>query len=37
MMLIGLKRFTKYTNYPNVAGLRNSIAAKVNKENTYCF
>ncbi|MGB2385968.1 MAG: acyl-CoA dehydrogenase family protein [Flavobacteriaceae bacterium] len=37
MMLMGLKRFTKYTNYPNVAGLRNSIAAKVNKENTYCF
>jgi len=37
MMLMGLKRFTKYTNYPNVAGLRNSIAVKVNKENTYCF
>ena len=37
MMLMGLKRFTKYTNYPNVAALRNSIAAKVNKENTYCF
>jgi len=37
MMLMGLKRFTKYTNYPNVAGLRNSIAAKVNEENTYCF
>ena len=37
MMLIGLKRFTKYTNYPNVAALRNNIAAKVNKENTYCF
>lgn len=37
MMLMGLKRFTKYTNYPNVAGLRNNIAAKVNKENTYCF
>ena len=37
MMLMGLKRFTKYTNYPNVAALINSIAAKVNKENTYCF
>ncbi|MGB0770084.1 MAG: acyl-CoA dehydrogenase family protein [Flavobacteriaceae bacterium] len=37
MMLMGLKRFTKYTNYPNVAALRNNIAAKVNKENTYCF
>lgn len=37
MMLMGLKRFTKYTNYPNVAALRNSIAEKVNKENAYCF
>jgi alkylation response protein AidB-like acyl-CoA dehydrogenase len=37
MMLMGLKRYTKYTNYPNVAALRNNIAAKVNKENTYCF
>jgi alkylation response protein AidB-like acyl-CoA dehydrogenase len=37
MMLMGLKRFTKYTNYPNISELRNSIAAKVSKENTYCF
>ena len=37
MMLMGLKRFTKYTNYPNVAELRNSIAEQVNKENSYCF
>ena len=37
MMLMGLKRFTKYTHYPNVAGLRSSIADKVNKENSYCF
>ena len=37
MMLMGLKRFTKYTHYPNVAGLRSSIADKVNKENAYCF
>jgi alkylation response protein AidB-like acyl-CoA dehydrogenase len=37
MMLMGLKRFTKYTNYPNVAELRNSIAEQVNKENAYCF
>ena len=37
MMLMGLKRFTKYTNYPNVAELRNNIAEQVNKENAYCF
>ena len=37
MMLMGLKRFTKYINYPNVAELRNSIAEQVNKENAYCF
>ena len=37
MMLMGLKRFTKYSNYPNVAALRNSIAEKVSKENAYCF
>ena len=37
MMLMGLKRFTKYTNYPKVAELRNSIAEQVNKENAYCF
>ena len=37
MMLMGLKRFTKYTNYPNVIALRNSIAEKVKAENKYCF
>ena len=37
MMLMGLKRFTKYTNYPNIIALRHSIADKVNKENAYCF
>jgi len=37
MMLMGLKRFTKYTNYPNVVNLRNSIAEKVKAENKYCF
>lgn len=37
MMLMGLKRFTKYTNYPNITALKNSIADKVCKENTYCF
>jgi len=33
MMLMGLKRFTKYTNYPNVVSLRNKIAEKLNSEN----
>jgi len=37
MMLMGLKRFTKYTNYPNVVDLRNTIAEKVKTENKYCF
>ena len=37
MMLMGLKRFTKYTNNPNVIVLRNTIAAKVIEENKYCF
>ena len=37
MMLMGLKRFTKYTHYPNVAQLRNSIAEKLKKEDKYCF
>jgi len=37
MMLIGLKRFTKYTNMPNVVALRNTIAEKLTSENKYCF
>ena len=37
MMLMGLKRFTKYTNYPNVVALRNTIAEKVKAEDKYCF
>lgn len=37
VMLMGLKRFTKYTNMPNAIALRTSIAAKVIEENTYCF
>jgi len=37
MMLMGLKRFTKYTNQPNVIALRNSIAEKISTENKYCF
>ncbi|KAA1248035.1 acyl-CoA dehydrogenase family protein [Aquimarina sp. RZ0] len=37
MMLMGLKRFTKYTNQPNVVALRTKIADKVAAENGYCF
>lgn len=37
MMLMGLKRFTKYTNFPNVVALRNTIADKVIAENNYPF
>ncbi|AZQ57857.1 acyl-CoA dehydrogenase [Maribacter sp. MJ134] len=37
MMLMGLKRFTKYTNYPNVVALRNQIADKVAADNGYTF
>jgi len=37
MMLMGLKRFTKYTNMPNVIGLREKIAAKIISENKYVF
>jgi len=36
-LLMGLKRFTKYYNYPNVVGLRNMIAEKISAENAYCF
>lgn len=37
MMLMGLRRFTKYTNMPNVVSLRETIASKVIAENAYCF
>ena len=37
MLLMGLKRFTKYTNHPNVVELRNTIAEKLKEENSYCF
>ncbi|MBT8285813.1 MAG: acyl-CoA dehydrogenase [Flavobacteriaceae bacterium] len=37
MMLMGLKRFTKYTNQPNVVALRNKIADKVAADNAYTF
>ncbi len=37
MMLMGLKRFTKYSNQPNVAALRMQIAEKVASDNAYTF
>ena len=37
MMLMGLKRFTKYTNQPNVVALRTAIADKVAADNGYTF
>jgi alkylation response protein AidB-like acyl-CoA dehydrogenase len=37
MMLMGLRRFTKYVNYPDIVDLRNAIAEKVKAENKYCF
>uniref|UniRef100_UPI00286DEE1B acyl-CoA dehydrogenase family protein n=1 Tax=Flavobacterium sp. TaxID=239 RepID=UPI00286DEE1B len=37
MMLMGLRRFTKYVNMPNVVGLRETITSKLVAENEYCF
>ena len=37
MMLMGLKRFTKYQNQPNVAALRELIADQVAEDNGYTF
>ena len=37
MMLMGLRRFTKYTNMPNIVALRETITTKVVAENQYCF
>ncbi|PWA07371.1 acyl-CoA dehydrogenase family protein [Flavobacterium psychrotolerans] len=37
MMLMGLRRFTKYTNMPNIVGLRETITTKLVTENQYCF
>ncbi len=37
MMLMGLRRFTKYTNMPNIVGLRETITLKLVAENSYCF
>lgn len=37
MLLMGLKRFTKYVNNPNLIALRKTIGNKVIAENKYCF
>ncbi len=37
MMLMGLRRYTKYQNLPNVAALRETIAAQVIADNKYNF
>lgn len=37
MMLMGLKRFTKYQNQPNVVALRNTIAEKLIAENKFSY
>lgn len=37
MMMMGLRRFTKYNNIPNVVGLKETIAEKLIAENHYCF
>ncbi len=36
-LLMGLKRFTKYMEYPNVIALRNKVAEKLTAENVYCY
>lgn len=37
MMLMGLKRFTKYTNIPNIIKLKQQVAAQVIEANKFCF
>jgi hypothetical protein len=34
---MGLRRFTKYTNMPNIIALRETITTKLVAENEYCF
>lgn len=36
-LLMGLKRYTKYFEYPNVIGLRNKVADKLAEDNSYDF
>jgi len=37
MMLMGLRRYIKYVNMPNIIELRNIIADKITEKNSYCF
>lgn len=37
VMMMGLRRFTKYNNLPNVIHLREKIAQKLIAENQFCF
>lgn len=37
MMLMGLRRFTKYNNMPNVVALRETIAKKIIEDNAYTY
>lgn len=37
MLLMGLRRFTKYQNYPNVGQLKKEIANQLIEANEYCF
>ena len=37
VMLMGLRRFTKYTNMPNIVALRETITTKLVTENEYCY
>jgi alkylation response protein AidB-like acyl-CoA dehydrogenase len=37
IMLMGLRRFTKYANMPNIVELRETITTKLVAENSYCF
>ncbi len=37
MMLMGLRRFTKYSNMPNIVAIRELITTKLVHENQYCF
>ena len=37
MMLMGLRRFTKYINMPNIIELRETIATKLVAKNGYCY
>lgn len=36
-LLMGLKRYTKYFEYPNLIALRKKVAEKLAAEKTYCF